>query len=98
CERHQTPEPRASFPVDHRVRCALLADLGDPTSFDVYLGDVAFDLHVPDEDAHRIRSNAFPTTVRVRSAFCRCVPRIFSNVSGSSTIPLQKLSTVHREA
>src|SRR6058998_1357474 len=95
---HETRERDLPFPVDHRVRFALLTDLGDPISFDVYLGDVAFDLHVPDEDAHRIRSNAFPTTVRVRSAFCRCVSRIFSNVSGSSTIPLQKLSTVHREA
>src|SRR5881296_1658861 len=95
---HESGERDLPFPVDDRVRFALFTDLGDPVSLDVHLGDVALDLDISDEDAHRIRSNAFPTTVRVRSAFCRCVSRIFSNVSGSSTIPLQKLSTVHREA
>src|SRR5207244_12591273 len=84
--------------VCHRDAFSRPADFSDPVSLDMLLGDVAFDLHVADEDAHRIRSSAFATTVRVRSAFWRCVSRIFSKVSGSSTIPLQKLSTVQREA
>src|SRR6266571_7541320 len=97
-EIHESRERDLPFSVDHRVRFALPADFNDPVSLDIHLGDVAFDLHVADEDAHRIRSSAFATTVRVRSAFWRCVSRIFSKVSGSSTIPLQKLSTVQREA
>src|SRR5207245_11484800 len=97
-EIHESREGDLSFPVDHRVRFALLAEFNDSVSLDVHLGYVAFDLHIPDEDAHRIRSSAFATTVRVRSAFWRCVSRIFSNVSGSSTLPLQKLSTVQRKA
>src|SRR5439155_22745805 len=97
-EVHEPRERDLPLAVDDDVGFALPADLRDSVSLDVHLGDVAFDLHVPDQDAHRNGSNAFATTVRVRSALCRCVSRIFSNVSGSFTIPLQKLSTVDREA
>src|SRR3989442_8671395 len=95
---HESWERDLPFPVDHRVRFALLTDLDDPVSLDVHLGDVAFDLDIADQDAHRNCSNAFATTVRVRSAFCRCVSRIFSNVNGSPPIPLQELTTVPRDA
>src|SRR5207244_12134413 len=84
--------------VDHRVRFALLPDLRDPVSLDVDVGDVSLDLDVLDQDAHRSRPSAPATTVRVRAAFARCVSRIVSKVSGSSTMPWATSSTVQRDA
>src|SRR5881396_3393741 len=95
---HEARERDPPLAVEDRVRLPLLSDLRDPVAFDVNLRDVALELHVFDQDAHPMCPSAWTTIDRVRSAFARCVARIASNVSGSSTIPFAKLSTVHRAA
>src|SRR5207302_1440158 len=95
---HEARQGELPPAVDHGVRFALLPDLRDPISLDVDVGDVSLDLDVLDQDAHRSRPSAPATTVRVRAAFARCVSRIVSKVSGSSTMPWAKLSTVQRDA
>src|SRR5467141_3463676 len=97
-EVHESRERDLSFPVDHCLGFALLPDLRNSISFDVDARHIAFELDVFDQDAHPIRPSAFATTVRVRAAFARCVSRICSNDSGSSTMPWAKLSTVQRDA
>src|SRR5881396_2122724 len=95
---HEARERDPPLAVEDRVRLPLLSDLRDPVAFDVNLRDVALELHVLDQDAHPMCPSACTTIDRVRSAFARCVSRIASNVSGLSTIPFAKLSTVHRAA
>src|SRR3990172_9195963 len=105
-ERHRRVRVRVHEPgdgglpaaIEDRVRFHLPADLHYPIVLDVDGCRRTLELDVLDEDAQWIASRARTTMSRNAVALRSCIFRIASNVSGRSTIPLQKLSTEHRDA